>query len=154
MTMLEGLLEGKTPAELQGMTAELGGAIVRMAAEEMRRGRLEAAREILEGMAVTNPRDPAVWCLLAQLLRRQGQLAGGRFCAEVAARLAPENEQVRLARAEVLLGYSEDLPTACEELHALASCGGQVGGRARALLTALGNPGQEARRARSPEVGG
>jgi cytochrome c-type biogenesis protein CcmH/NrfG len=144
MTTIEGLLEGKTLAEAQGMTAELGGAIVRMAAEEVRRGRLDSAREILEGMAVTNPRDPATWCLLAQVLRRQGHLAGGRFCAEVAVRLAPENEQVRLARAEVLLGYSEDVSAAREELRTLASRGGKVGVRARALLTALGNPPQPA----------
>jgi cytochrome c-type biogenesis protein CcmH/NrfG len=139
MEILGELCNGKkTLAEVQGMTAELGEEIVRMAADELRQGRLETAREILEGMAVTNPRDPAVWALLAQVLRRQGHLAGARFSAEVAARLAPGEEQVRLVRAEVLLGYSEDVPAAREELRALASTGGQVGGRARALLAALG----------------
>ncbi len=138
MVTVEELMNGKTLAETQGMTAELGGAIVRLAGEELQQGRLETAREILEGMVVTNPRDPAAWAMLAQVLRRQGQLAGARFCAEAAARLAPGEEQVRLVRAEVLLGFSEDVPVAREELRALAAAAGQVGERARALLAALG----------------
>ncbi len=138
MQILERLAKGETLAEIQRMTAELGGAIVGMAADELRHGRLETAREILEGMAVTNPRDPAVWALLAQVVRRQGHLAGARFCAEVAIRLAPGDEQVRLVRAEALLGYPEEVPAAREELRALTSASGQAGERARALLAALG----------------
>ncbi len=138
MRTAEQLSKGRTLAEIQGMTAELGGAIIGMAAGELTQGRLETARKILEGMAVTNPRDPGVWILLAQVLRRQAHLAGARFCAEVAVRLAPGEEQVRLVRAEALLGCPEQVPFAREELQALTSASGRTGERARALLAALG----------------
>src|SRR5512135_3318340 len=92
-----------TPAEALGMTPEIGRAIAGVASEEMQAGRLDTAREILEGLAISNPYDPATWAMLAVLERRRGSVLVARLCAETAYRLAPSDESVRLVRAEVML---------------------------------------------------
>jgi predicted Zn-dependent protease len=125
-------------AEAQGMTAELGREMARLAGEEMRRGRLDAAQEILEGLAVTNPRDAFAWALLAQLERWRGRTWPAYLCAEAALHLAPKDLQVRLVRAEVLLAVPERAELARAELSELAGSAGTVGERARQLLKALG----------------
>lgn len=127
-----------TPAEALGMTAEIGAAIVAVAAQSLAAGRLAAAREILEGLAVSNPRDPAPWALLATLLRRQGHAEAARLCAEVAARLRPADPCVRLARAESLLESRHERGRGLAELRALTGAADGVGERARALLAAAG----------------
>jgi len=138
MLTMEEMAKGRTLAEEQGMTAEMGEAIVRIAGAELEAGRLDAARTILEGLAVTNPHDPAAWAMLSQVLRRQRKMLGARICAEAAVRLAPGEEQVRLVRAEALLGNPEETSEARAELASLAGAEGRVGERARALLGALG----------------
>lgn len=138
MITIDEVASGTTLAEVQGMTEELGRAAAGMAGEALEAGRLATARDILEGLAVTNPYDPAPWAMLALVARRRGQLLAARVCAETAYRLAPEDEQVRLVRAEVLLCAPEERARARAELAALVGAGGTVAGRARALLTALG----------------
>ena len=138
MITIDEVASGTTLAEVQGMTEELGRAAARMAGEELEAGRLETAREILEGLAVTNPYDPAPWAMLALLARRRGRLLAARVCAETAYRLAPEDAQVRLVRAEVLLCDPAERARARVELSGLAGAEEQVAARARALLTALG----------------
>jgi hypothetical protein len=125
-----------TLAEMQGMTPELGEAIARMAEGELEAGRLAAARTLLEGLVVTNHRDADAWALLSVAHRRLEQPLAARFCAEVAARLAPVDPWVRLIRAESLLGLPGQRREARGELSALAP-DGKVGPRARALLAAL-----------------
>ena len=132
-------MERPTLAELQGMTAELGRGIAGLARGELEEGRLDAAREILEGLAVTNPRDPIPWAMLSQLERRRGRSVAARLCAEVAVRLAPEDPQVRLVRAEALLADPREADRGKSELAALSGEAGAPGLRARALLTALGD---------------
>jgi predicted Zn-dependent protease len=126
-----------TLAEMQGMTAELGDAIARLAEEELEAGRADTARVILEGLVVTNHRDAGAWALLSTAHRKLNQPLAARFCAEVAARLAPGDPWVRLARAESLLARTEERERARAELAALAPHTG-VGPRAKALLEALG----------------
>ncbi len=138
MLTMEELSQGRTLAEEQGMTEEMGSAVARLASEEMGAGRLDTARALLEGLAVTNPLDPAAWALLAQVERRQGRSWSAWLCAETAARLAPQDEQVRLVRAEVLLAVADQGAAARAELSGLAALKGSVGERARALLAALG----------------
>ncbi len=128
----------KTLAELQGLPAELGAAIVRLAAGELDAGRLDGARAMLEGLVVTNPRDAAAWTLLAEVHRRAARPLGARFCAEVALVLAPGDAAARLARAESLLAFPDERARARAELRTLAADGGGVGERARALDAALG----------------
>jgi predicted Zn-dependent protease len=128
-----------TLAEAQGLTADLGRAMAELAARELDGGRLENARAILEGLAISNPHDPAAWCLLALVERRRGRLLAARFCAEVALQLAPADPQVRLVRAEVLLATPEDRGEGRAEIAALSSSAGHVGDRARALLAAMGS---------------
>jgi predicted Zn-dependent protease len=135
---IDELASGKTVAEEQGMTEALGRAATELAGRELEAGRLETARQILEGLAVSNPHDPAPWAMLALIDRRRGKVLAARVCAETAYRLAPADAQVRLVRAEVLLCTPEDRPRARAELAALVPAGGDVGDRARALLTALG----------------
>lgn len=135
---IEGLEGGKTLAEVQGMTEELGAAIGELAAAEAQAGHLDAARALLEGLLVTNPRDALAWALLAQVERRRGEPATALLCAEAAASLAPDDAQVRLARAEVLLALPGEEALARAELDGLRGVGGGVGRRARALLQALG----------------
>ncbi len=91
-TMAElGTVSGdETLAEMQGMTAELGEGIARLAEEEIEAGHLGNARTILEGLVVTNHRDADAWALLSVTHRRLSQPLAARFCAEVAARLAPD----------------------------------------------------------------
>jgi cytochrome c-type biogenesis protein CcmH/NrfG len=137
MTM-EKLRAGRTLAEEQGMTAELGRAIARAAAVEVEAGRVETARQILQGLAVTNPYDPGTWAMLAVIERRRGSLLPARVCAETAYRLAPTDPHVRLVRAEVLLCNPAERPSAAAELRELLDAGGTVAERARALLKALG----------------
>ncbi len=129
--------EDPTLAELQGMTPELGEAVLRMAEEELEAGRLSTARTILEGLVVTNHRDAHSWALLSVAHRRLSQPLAARFCAEVATRLAPTDSWVRLVRAESLLGLPGPREEARVELAALAP-DGEVGARARSLLAALG----------------
>jgi predicted Zn-dependent protease len=130
-------LDGETLAELQGIPPELGEAILRVAEAELTAGRLEKARTILEGMVVTNHKDPDGWALLSITHRRLQHPLAARFCAEVAARLAPAAPWVRLTRAESLLSQPELGAEARTELSALVA-DAQVGARARSLLTALG----------------
>lgn len=126
-----------TLAEMQGMTAELGEAIARLAEEELEAGHLASARTMLEGLVVTNHRDADAWALLSVTHRRLSQPLAARFCAEVAARLAPADPWVRLTRAESLLGVPGQRAEARSELAALAP-DGTVGARAQSLLAALG----------------
>jgi thioredoxin-like negative regulator of GroEL len=128
-----------TLAEASGLTEELGRYIADLAAAELAGGRLESAREILDGLALSNPYDAAPWAMLALLHRRRGSLDAARLCAEVAKRAAPGDAQVRLVRAEILLGATGDGRAAgMEELSALAAGEGVVASRARALLAAIG----------------
>jgi predicted Zn-dependent protease len=138
MITMRDLASGATLAEAQGMTAELGRALAMIASEELAAGRVETARQLLEGLAVTNPYDAAAWAMLALVERRRGRVLAARVCAETAHRLAPADPQVRLVRAEVMLLSPDERPRATEELAALRSSQGEVAGRARALLTALG----------------
>jgi Flp pilus assembly protein TadD len=131
-----------TLAEAQGMTEELGRAIAAFGAREIQAGRFQSARDILEGLAVSNPYDPAPWTLLAQLERRRGESHAARFCAEVAFRLAPSDPQVRLARAELLVAMPADRERGRAELVELSRAEGTgepVAVRAKALLVALGS---------------
>ena len=138
MTTMQKLAAGATLAQAQGMTEELGRAIAGLASGEIEAGRLGTARDILHGLAVTNPHDAATWAMLAVLERRCGKLLVARVCAETAYRLAPSDPQVRLVRAEVLLCTPADRDRAADELRALVPVGGAIAERAEALLTALG----------------
>jgi predicted Zn-dependent protease len=141
MITLEQLARGATLAEVQGVTQELGRAVASVAGEEAAAGHLDTAREILEGLAVTNPHDAATWAMLAVVDRRRGKLLSARVCAETAYRLAPLDRHVRLVRAEVLLCLPDHRARAAFELRRL--CDGErdeVAERSRALLTALGEP--------------
>lgn len=129
---------GRTLAQEQGIPQEIGDAIACLAEAELEAGRVDTARAILEGLVVTNHLDPAAWALLSHAHRRLGQPLAARFCAEVAARLAPADPHVRLVRAESLLGVPEEREAARAELDALAAADDAgVRARARTLLGAL-----------------
>jgi predicted Zn-dependent protease len=134
----EDVVEGRTLAEIQGLTEELGAAIGDIAAREIRTGRLQDARAILEGLLLTNPRDALAWALLSQVERLRGEDGGAYLCAEAAARLAPADPQVRLARAEAHLATPGRREEGVAALRALRPERGAVGARAGALLRALG----------------
>lgn len=138
MITIEEIAQGKTLAEAQGMTAEIGAAIAHLAAEAIAEDRLRAARDILEGLAVTNPRDAVAWALLSTVYRRLGHVEAARLCAEAAARLAPGDPQARLARAETQLLAPAEREAGRTELRALSAEEGGVGERARTLLAAMG----------------
>jgi len=127
-----------TLAEALGLTEELGEAIASLAEGELAAGRSDAARTILEGLVVTNPRDARGWILLARVHRGLGQPLAARFCAEVAGLLAPASPEAQLARAEGLLLFDEDRETGLELLARLATGEGVVAERAVALRTASG----------------
>jgi hypothetical protein len=127
-----------TLAEAMGLTEELGGAIAGIAEKELTAGRTDAARTILEGLVVTNPRDARGWILLARTHRSLGQPLAARFCAEVAGILAPGAPAAELARAEGLLPFPEDRARGLELLERLAEGEGAVAERAAALRTASG----------------
>lgn len=134
----EAVPTGRTLAEVQGIPQEIGDAIACLAEAELEAGRVDTARAILEGLVVTNHLDPGAWALLSRAHRRLGQPLAARFCAEVAARLAPADPHVRLARAESLLATPGEREPARAELAALAEAGDpDVSPRARALLGAL-----------------
>ena len=100
--------EARTLAEVQGITREMGDAIAALAEAELEAGRTETARAILEGLVVTNHLDAGAWALLSRAHRRLRQPLAARFCAEVAAKLAPADPVVRLARAESLLASAPE----------------------------------------------
>ncbi len=136
--LVEALGNGKTLAEVQGITPEIGDAIACLAEAELEAGRIDIARAILEGLVVTNHQDAGAWALLSRAHRRLGQPLAARFCAEVAAKLAPEDPHARLARAESLLALPDEREAARADLGALAAgTDPEVGPRARALLGAL-----------------
>ena len=143
---IDDLKAGRTLAEIQGFTGELGAAVASLAAREAGSGDLGLAREILEGLVVTNPRDALAWALLSQVERRRGDPYTAILCAEAAARLSPEDRQVRLARAEALLSVPADAGTggagrrevARAELGALQAGTDEVARRASSLVRALG----------------
>ena len=137
MNVIEAIEQGRTLAEIQGIPQEIGDAIACLAEAELEAGRVETARAILEGLVVTNHEDAGAWALLSQAHRRLAQPLAARFCAEVAATLAPLDPFVRLTRAESLLTAPGDgREEACSELRGVAE-DPEVGGRARALLAAL-----------------
>jgi predicted Zn-dependent protease len=127
-----------TLAEAEGMTSELGEAILSMAAAELEAGRLERAAILLEGLAVANPFEPEAWALLAQVHRRADRRRAARACAEVAVQLAPGQLAVKLVRAEVLLGDAAEAAQARTDLTAVAAGPGAAAQRARMLLRGLG----------------
>lgn len=131
-----GPLAGWTLAELQGIEAGEGEAVAALAEAELEEGRPEVARAALEALVVTNHLDARAWALLSRVHRRLGRPLAARFCAEVAARIAPGDRGVMLAHAESLLASREDRAAAREALLALAE-DGPVGDRARALLAAI-----------------
>jgi predicted Zn-dependent protease len=139
MNLLDDLIAGRTFAESIGMTSDMGRAVAALAARELGAGRVDTARDLLEGLALANPHDAAAWCLLALVERRRGSSFAATFCADVAARLAPGDAQVALVRAEVGLAVPELRDDARDALRALTSARGNVGDRARALLAALGD---------------
>jgi Flp pilus assembly protein TadD len=126
-----------TLAEAQGITPEMGDVITALAEAELDAGRVETARAILEGLVTTNHLDAGAWALLSRAHRRLRQPLAARFCAEVAAKLAPDDPSVRLARAESLLASGGEREAGRAELVRLAA-DERVGPRARALLAALG----------------
>jgi thioredoxin-like negative regulator of GroEL len=133
---VEALAAGRTLAQEQGITQEIGDAIACLAEAELEAGRVDAARAILEGLVVTNHLDPAAWALLSRAHRRLAQPLAARFCAEV--RLAPADPHVRLARAESLLAVPGERGAARAELGALAGVDHpEISARARALIGAL-----------------
>ena len=129
--------DARTLAEVQGITREMGDAIAALAEAELEAGRVETARAILEGLVVTNHLDAGAWALLSRAHRRLRQPLAARFCAEVAAKLAPADPVVRLARAESLLASGSERAAARAELAGLVG-DERVGARAAALLAALG----------------
>jgi hypothetical protein len=135
-SLAEILARGGTLAEAQGITREMGDVIARLAQAELEAGRAEAARVLLEGLVATNHLDPEAWALLSRTHRRLGQPLVARLCAEVGARLAPEDPGARLARAEALLVSGEREEGRAELVRLVHD--EQVGARATALLAALG----------------
>ena len=143
---IDDLTAGRTLAELQGFTAEMGAAVASLAAQQAGSGDLELARGILEGLVVTNPRDALAWAMLSQVERRRGEPFTALLCAEAAVRLAPGDRQARLVRAEAILAVPADAGAGGEgrrevarsELGGLLSGGDDVARRAGALLRALG----------------
>ncbi len=136
--LVEALENGRTLAEVQGITQEMGDAIACLAEAELEAGRTDAARAILEGLVVTNHQDAGAWALLSRAHRRLGNPLASRFCAEVAAKLAPDDAAIRLARAESLLAVPDGREAGRAELRALASgSDDDVAPRAQALLGAL-----------------
>jgi tetratricopeptide (TPR) repeat protein len=131
-----GPFAGPTLGELQGISTEEADAVAALAEAELDDGRPGVARALLEGLVITNQLDAWAWALLSRAHRRLGHPLAARFCAEVAARLAPGDAAVRLAHAESLLAAGVDRAAAREALAALAS-DARVGARARALLAAL-----------------
>ncbi len=136
-SFVEALDGARTLAEVQGITQEMGDVITALAEAELEAGRIETARAILEGLVATNHLDPGAWALLSRAHRRLHQPLAARFCAEVAARLAPADPVVRLARAESLLASAAGREAGRAELARLAT-DERVGARASALLAALG----------------
>jgi thioredoxin-like negative regulator of GroEL len=134
--LFDAIDDDRTLAAIQGITREMGDAIAALAEAELEAGRADAARAILEGLVVTNHLDAAGWALLSRAHRRLRQPLASRFCAEVAAKLAPEDPSVRLARAESLVACQSDREAGRAELARLAT-DARVGPRARALLAAL-----------------
>jgi hypothetical protein len=139
--------EEATLAEAVGLTGELGEAIANLAERELSAGRSEAARVILEGLVVSNPREARGWILLARVHRGLGQPLAARFCSEVAAILEPALPEALLARAEGLLPFEEERGAGLALLERLAGGDGPVADRAMALGVAAGGhaPPKEAR---------
>jgi tetratricopeptide (TPR) repeat protein len=135
---LDVIASGRTLAEEQGITQEIGDAIACLAEAELEAGRVDIARAILEGLVVTNHKDAGAWALLSRAHRRLSSPLAARFCAEVAVKLAPEDPQARLARAESLLLLPQERERARAELASLAAeADRDVVARAEALLHAL-----------------
>jgi predicted Zn-dependent protease len=143
---IDELVAGRTIAEIQGFTEELGAAVASLASREAGCGDLEVARGILEGLVVTNPRDALAWALLSQVERRRGDPLTALLCAGAAALLSPEDRQVRLVRAEALLAVPSEAgvggatrrEVARADLESLQEGADEVARRAGALLRALG----------------
>lgn len=131
---------GETFSEILEVPAEVKELVASVAAAALDAGRVEEAEKVLEGLVAVHPRDAVSWALLARAHLRTGKELAARFAAEVGRQLAPEDPQVRLAHAEVLLGASDGRGAAVEELRRLRDATGPTGERAAALLLALGEP--------------
>jgi predicted Zn-dependent protease len=129
--------EPLTDPLLPGLPVEIGDAITCLAEAELAADRPDSARALLDGLVVAHEDAPTAWALLSRTHRKLGQPLAARFCAEVALRLAPANPEVRLAHAESQLALPAERADGRRALGPLAA-DGEVGPRARALLSALG----------------
>jgi thioredoxin-like negative regulator of GroEL len=135
--LIKALEDGRTLAEVQGITQEMGDAIACLAEAELEAGRVDIAQALLEGLVVTNHRDAGAWALLSQAHRRLANPLAARFCAEISVRLAPGDPHARLAHAESLLADPAEREAARRELSSLVGDPDPaVGHRAEALLGA------------------
>lgn len=134
---------GETFSEILEVPAEVKELVASVAAAALEAGRAAEAEKVLEGLVAIHPRDATSWALLSRAHLRTGKELAARFAAEVGRHLAPEEPQVRLAHAEVLLGAGDGRAAAIEELRRLASVAGSVGERATTLLSALGERAAE-----------
>lgn len=123
--------------EALALPPEAAELFARLAEGELEAGRTAQARAILEGLVASAPAEPDGWALLSQAHRRLGEPEASRFCAEVAAELAPDDAWVALVRAESLLALPGSRDEGRAELLRLAGEGAEVGARARGWLDAL-----------------
>jgi predicted Zn-dependent protease len=126
-----------TLAEIQGFPAALARLIAEEARRQMGQGKLGDARVLVDGLLATNPLDPALHLLDAQLKRREGRTEEAVAACAVAAELDPKMLEVRLIVAEIRLAAGQR-DAAKRELLAVVGGEGNSAGRARALLKALG----------------
>lgn len=140
MELMERLASGATVSEILEMAPEIRELVASVAATALEAGRADEAEKILEGLVATHPRDPASWALLARAHQRTGKELAARFAVQVGRSLAPDDPHVRLAHAELLLGTADGRRAAVDELRGLRTTRGEIGERAGALLTALGEP--------------
>jgi len=82
MITVDELASGTTLAEAQGWSEEMGRAAAELAGRELEAGRLEIARQILEGLAITNPQPQPTQIIRRERRVRAMDVSSGTMAAD------------------------------------------------------------------------
>ena len=133
------LNEGRTLAEVTGITAEQAEVIATMGRDLASTGHLDDARIVFEGLVALNPLDAAAHAALGTIYQKLGRLKEARASYDACLKLQPRNPVALANRGELRVlsqdsGGWLDLGKALE-----ADPEGNTGAsqRARALIEAV-----------------
>jgi Flp pilus assembly protein TadD len=130
----------RTLAQIEGMTYEQAREIAEIGCGLARRGRIEDARVVFEGLVAGNPFDTSAQAALGTVYQRLGRVEDAMVCYDKAIDLFEENVVALANRGELRLrqGDHRGLSDLGKAVQVDANGISAAGRRARAVLKAFG----------------